>query len=85
MSKDGIPDDYDDRPIPDSIPPSSLAYKYCMHRGNRKAIHYSFRRWIPDDYDAAELDKSIDESLAKYPEALKAFPERKKSTEFGQR
>ena len=77
MSKDVIPDDYDDRPVPDSVPSGTLAFKWCQHRGKRSAIHYSFKRWsYPGDYDKDELDRAIDESLAKYPEALKAFPER---------
>ncbi|MDE0090425.1 MAG: hypothetical protein OXP12_03610 [Thaumarchaeota archaeon] len=62
---------------PKSIPPHTLAYKWCSLRGDRAAIHYSFKRWsFPGDYDADELDRQIDASLKKYPDALKAYPER---------
>lgn len=60
---------------PKSVPPSTLAHKWCQLLGNRKAIHYSFKRWVPHDYDEDRLNKAIDESLRKHPEALKAFPE----------
>lgn len=60
----------------------TLAYRWCQHQGNREDIHYSFKRWsFPGDYDEDELNRAIDESLAEYPEALKAFPERKKGAE----
>ena len=54
----------------------TLAYTWCLHNGNRASIHYSFKQWVSHDYDEDELDRAIDESFAKYPEALKAFPDR---------
>ena len=62
--------------IPEGIPSSSLAFKWCQLGGDRSAIHHSFKRWVPEDYDKAELDDAINESLKKYPDALRAFPEK---------
>ncbi|MDE0526149.1 MAG: hypothetical protein OXI27_06095 [Thaumarchaeota archaeon] len=69
-------DDSACRPIPKSVPRTSLAYKWCQLGGDRSVMHHSFKRWTPLDYDRDELDKRIDSDLEKYPEALEVFPEK---------
>ena len=72
-----FPHNADYIPIPDAIPPDTLAHKWCQLDGDREKIHYTFKRWaFPGDYCEDALNRAIDASLKKYPEALEAFPEK---------
>ncbi len=54
------------------------------YRTARQETGASFKRWsFPGDYDKNRLNRAIDEELAKYPEVLEMYPERKKDTETG--
>ena len=66
--------------IPQTVPDGTLASKWCILEGDRAAMHHSFKRWsFPGDYDRDELDRAIDASLREYPDALKAYPEKKRA------
>lgn len=79
MRKSKTPNGYD-FPIPEGIPPHALAYEWCLLKGRRDMMHASARRRL-DDYDEAEYNRKIDESLAEYPDAPRAFPERPTRTD----
>ena len=65
------------RPIPKSVPDVTLAHEWCRLRGDRAAMHHSFKRWLfPGDYNKDELDRAIDASLKEHPDGLEAFPEK---------
>ena len=69
-------DDSARRPIPKSVPDGTLAHMWCVHEGDRYVMHGRLQRNDLHDYDRERTDIMIDESLKKYPDALRAFPEK---------
>ncbi|MDE0091131.1 MAG: hypothetical protein OXP12_07240 [Thaumarchaeota archaeon] len=69
-------DDSARRPIPKSVPHGTIAHMWCVYEGDRYVMHGLFQRNDPYDYDRERTDVMIDESLKKYPDALRVFPEK---------